>query len=152
VLDARRTFTARMREHVANEPAATLAAIEHAMHGTKREVSAAVNKCATALCGTLAEPDLKPHISVLVLCMVGPAVDPGTLASATLVAEVTATALALLVRALDVAARCWRVYTAGHESVTNHDKVQKRPEQTRTRPLTYTLDVDSRIVSACPGA
>jgi elongation factor 3 len=99
-LDALRASAARAREHVAAELGATLPAVEHAMHDTKREVSAAATKCATALCGTLANPDLTPHIPALVRCMADPATVPAcikALSSTTFVAEVTAPALAVLV-------------------------------------------------------
>ncbi len=57
-------------------------------------------KCATALCTTLANPDLAPHIPVLVKCMANPDSVPAcikALSSTTFVAEVTAPALAVLV-------------------------------------------------------
>ena len=64
------------------------------------QVSSAANKCATALCTTLANPDLSPHIPQLVKCMANPETVPAcikSLSSTTFVAEVTAPALAVLV-------------------------------------------------------
>jgi hypothetical protein len=64
------------------------------------QVSAAAIKCATSLCTTLANPDLSPHIPVLVKCMSTPDAVSGcikALSSTTFVAEVTAPALAVLV-------------------------------------------------------
>ena len=65
-----------------------------------RQVSSAAIKCATALCATLANNDLVPHIPVLVKCMSNPdsvAACIKALSSTTFVAEVTAPALAVLV-------------------------------------------------------
>jgi elongation factor 3 len=64
------------------------------------QVSSAAIKCATSLCTTLANPDLVPHIPVLVKCMSNPESVPAcikALSSTTFVAEVTAPALAVLV-------------------------------------------------------
>ena len=64
------------------------------------QVSSAAIKCATSLCTTLANPDLVPHIPVLVNCMSNPDSVPAcikALSSTTFVAEVTAPALAVLV-------------------------------------------------------
>lgn len=64
------------------------------------QVSSAAMKCATALCTTLANPDLIPHIPVLVKCMSDPDSVPAcikALSNTTFVAEVTAPALAVLV-------------------------------------------------------
>lgn len=61
-------------------------------------------KCATALCNTLANPDLSPHIPTLVKCMANPDSVPAcikALSSTTFVAEVTAPALAVLVPLLN---------------------------------------------------
>jgi len=63
-------------------------------------VSTAAVKTATALCTTLANPDLAPHIPTLVKCMANPDSVPAcikALSSTTFVAEVTAPALAVLV-------------------------------------------------------
>jgi elongation factor 3 len=64
------------------------------------KVSTAAVKCATALCTTLANADLAPHIPILVKCMSDPASVPlciKSLSNTTFVAEVTAPALAVLV-------------------------------------------------------
>ncbi len=64
------------------------------------QVSSAAIKCATALCTTLANPDLSPHIPTLVKCMSNPDTVPQcikSLSNTTFVAEVTAPALAVLV-------------------------------------------------------
>ncbi|TFY69174.1 hypothetical protein EVJ58_g583 [Rhodofomes roseus] len=100
VLDSIRTFSNSARDAVANELGNTIPKVEAAMHDTKQEVSTAANKCATALCATLANPDLSPHIPSLVKCMANPDSVPGcikSLSSTTFVAEVTAPALAVLV-------------------------------------------------------
>ena len=63
-------------------------------------MSSAAIKCATALCTTLANPDLSAHIPVLVKCMSNPDSVPAcikALSNTTFVAEVTAPALAVLV-------------------------------------------------------
>lgn len=57
-------------------------------------------KCATALCSSLANADLTPHIPSLVKCMSNPDSVPAcikSLSSTTFVSEVTAPALAVLV-------------------------------------------------------
>ncbi|KAI0930295.1 hypothetical protein AcW1_009029 [Taiwanofungus camphoratus] len=100
VLDAIRGFATSARDEVANELVTTLPKVEVAMHDTKQEVSSAAVKCATALCATLANPDLSPHIPSLVKCMSNPDSVPAcikSLSSTTFVAEVTAPALAVLV-------------------------------------------------------
>ncbi|KAJ7902017.1 P-loop containing nucleoside triphosphate hydrolase protein [Mycena olivaceomarginata] len=100
VLDAFRSFVAPAKDAVAAELVAVLPKIEGAMHDTKQEVSVAAVKCATSLCATLANPDLTPHIPVLVKCMASPDTVPAcikALSSTTFVAEVTAPALAVLV-------------------------------------------------------
>lgn len=64
------------------------------------QVSSAAIKCGTALCTTLANPDLMPHVPTLVKCMANPdsvAACIKALSSTTFVAEVTAPALAVLV-------------------------------------------------------
>ncbi|OBZ68188.1 mRNA export factor elf1 [Grifola frondosa] len=100
VLDAMKSFVTSARDAVANELGAILPKVEAAMHDTKQEVSSAANKCATALCTTLANPDLSAHIPSLVKCMSNPDSVPAcikSLSSTTFVAEVTAPALAVLV-------------------------------------------------------
>ncbi|KAK4684458.1 hypothetical protein P7C73_g5719, partial [Tremellales sp. Uapishka_1] len=85
---------------IANELGTTIPHVEHAMHDTKTEVSAAAVKTATTLCGILPNPDVLKHISLLVGAMASPAAVPGTikgLSSTTFVAEVTAPTLAVLV-------------------------------------------------------
>ncbi|KAF7361737.1 hypothetical protein MVEN_00517600 [Mycena venus] len=72
VLDAFRSFVVPAKDAVAAELAAVLPKIEGAMHDTKQEVSAAAIKCATSLCTTLANPDLTPHIPVLVKSVLVP--------------------------------------------------------------------------------
>ncbi|WVQ99133.1 hypothetical protein IAU59_006265 [Kwoniella sp. CBS 9459] len=74
--------------------------VERAMHDTKAEVSAAAQKAATTLCGTLPNPDVLKHINLLVSAMASPAAVPGTikgLSSTTFVAEVNAPTLAVMV-------------------------------------------------------
>ncbi|RPD59817.1 hypothetical protein L227DRAFT_575818 [Lentinus tigrinus ALCF2SS1-6] len=100
VLDAMRTFVNTAKDAVANELGTTIPKVESAMHDTKAEVSSAAVKCATALCTTLANPDLSPHIPALVKCMSNPDTVPQcikSLSNTTFVAEVTAPALAVLV-------------------------------------------------------
>ncbi|KAI0775749.1 P-loop containing nucleoside triphosphate hydrolase protein [Trametes elegans] len=100
VLDAMKSFVNSARDAVANELGTTIPKVEAAMHDTKAEVSSAATKCATALCTTLANPDLSPHIPVLVKCMANPDSVPAcikALSNTTFVAEVTAPALAVLV-------------------------------------------------------
>ncbi|ORX36907.1 mRNA export factor elf1 [Kockovaella imperatae] len=87
-------------EWVAAELGRVIPAVEHAMHDTKAEVSSAAIKAATTLCGTLPNPDVLQHISLLVSAMASPAAVPGTikgLSSTTFVAEVTGPTLAVLV-------------------------------------------------------
>ncbi|KAH9858691.1 P-loop containing nucleoside triphosphate hydrolase protein [Lenzites betulinus] len=100
VLDAMKAFVTSARDAVANELGTTIPKVEAAMHDTKAEVSSAAVKCATALCTTLANPDLIPHIPVLVKCMSNSDSVPAcikALSNTTFVAEVTAPALAVLV-------------------------------------------------------
>ncbi|KAI9062869.1 hypothetical protein FKP32DRAFT_1592838 [Trametes sanguinea] len=100
VLDAMKSFVNTARDAVANELGTTIPKVEAAMHDTKAEVSSAAIKCATALCTTLANPDLGPHIPALVKCMSNPDSVPAcikALSNTTFVAEVTAPALAVLV-------------------------------------------------------
>ncbi|KAH9963914.1 P-loop containing nucleoside triphosphate hydrolase protein [Russula dissimulans] len=99
-LDAMRTFVTGSEEAVATELATILPAVTAAMHDTKSEVTSAAVKCATALCTTLANADLAPHIPILVKCMSDPtavALCIKSLSNTTFVAEVTAPALAVLV-------------------------------------------------------
>ncbi|KIJ49424.1 hypothetical protein M422DRAFT_27784 [Sphaerobolus stellatus SS14] len=99
-LDGMKSFVKTAKEAVANELGVTLPKVELALHDTKTEVSSAATKCATALCTTLANPDLTPHIPLLVKCMSNPVQVPEcikALSSTTFVAEVTAPALAVLV-------------------------------------------------------
>ncbi|KAG5638866.1 hypothetical protein H0H81_009169 [Sphagnurus paluster] len=100
VLDALKSFVTPARDAVAAELGTLLPKVEGAMHDTKQEVSTAAIKSATSLCTTLANPDLTPHIPVLVKCMSNPDSVPAcikALSSTTFVAEVTAPALAVLV-------------------------------------------------------
>ncbi|KAJ7188054.1 P-loop containing nucleoside triphosphate hydrolase protein [Mycena filopes] len=100
VLDAFRAFVAPAKDAVGAELVMVLPKIEAAMHDTKQEVATAAIKCATSLCTTLSNPDLTPHIPVLVKCMANPDSVPAcikALSSTTFVAEVTAPALAVLV-------------------------------------------------------
>ncbi|KAF8577311.1 hypothetical protein K439DRAFT_1639807 [Ramaria rubella] len=99
-LDGLKSFVKPARENVASELGSTLPKVEIALHDTKQEVSSAATKCATSLCTTLANPDLTPHIPMLVKCMSNPDQVPEcikALSSTTFVAEVTAPALAVLV-------------------------------------------------------
>ncbi|KAH9485192.1 mRNA export factor elf1 [Psilocybe cubensis] len=100
VLESFKTFVTSARDAVAAELGVTLPKVESAMHDTKAEVSSAAIKCATSLCATLANPDLIPHIPVLVKCMANPDSVPAcikALSNTTFVAEVTSPALAVLV-------------------------------------------------------
>jgi elongation factor 3 len=99
-LDALRALVATSKEQIAGELTTVLPFVEKAMHDTKKEVGAAAVKCATALCGTLDNADITPHVPVLVKCMANPESVPAcmkTLSSTTFVAEVKAPALAVLV-------------------------------------------------------
>ncbi|RSH80900.1 uncharacterized protein EHS24_008328 [Apiotrichum porosum] len=87
-------------EWVAMELGETIPVIEKSMHDTKAEVSAAATKAATTLCGTLPNPDVLKHVSLLVDAMASPAAVPKTikgLSSTTFVAEVTGPTLAVMV-------------------------------------------------------
>ncbi|CCA67138.1 probable mrna export factor elf1 [Serendipita indica DSM 11827] len=100
VLDAIKTLANQNKEQVGEELGTTLPHIELAMHDTKAEVSSAAIKCGTALCATLPNPDLLPHVPALVKCMADPqtvAACIKALSNTTFVAEVTAPALAVLV-------------------------------------------------------
>ncbi|KAI0780034.1 P-loop containing nucleoside triphosphate hydrolase protein [Fomes fomentarius] len=99
-LDAFKSFVNTSKDAVANELGTTIPKVEAAMHDTKAEVSSAAMKCATALCTTLANADLSPHIPALVKCMSNPDSVPQcikAMSNTTFVAEVTAPALAVLV-------------------------------------------------------
>ncbi|THH07494.1 hypothetical protein EW145_g3336 [Phellinidium pouzarii] len=99
-LDSIRGLVDRAKDEVAAQLGDVLPKVERAMHDTKPEVSTAAKKCATALCTTVANPDLTPHIPVLVECMSNPSSVQAcmkALSSTTFVAEVTAPALALVV-------------------------------------------------------
>ncbi|KAI5123665.1 hypothetical protein M0805_001694 [Coniferiporia weirii] len=99
-LDSIRGFVDRAKDEIAAQLGDILPKVEKAMHDTKPEVSTAAKKCATALCTTVANPDLTPHIPVLVECMSNPSSVQAcmkALSSTTFVAEVTAPALALVV-------------------------------------------------------
>ncbi|EKM54478.1 uncharacterized protein PHACADRAFT_258349 [Phanerochaete carnosa HHB-10118-sp] len=99
-LDAMKSFVTTAQEAVAEQLGVILPKVEAAMHDTKTEVSSAAIKCATALCGTLANADLTSHIPALVKCMSNPDSVPAcikSLSNTTFVAEVTAPALAVLV-------------------------------------------------------
>ncbi|KAF8722000.1 Chromo (CHRromatin Organization MOdifier) domain, partial [Rhizoctonia solani] len=91
---------AERAEYIAAELGIILPTVENAMHDTKSEVSNAAKKCATALCGTVPNPDLEKHIPALVQAMESPANVPATIkamSNTTFVAEVTAPSLAVLV-------------------------------------------------------
>ncbi|KAJ1305703.1 hypothetical protein OPQ81_010438 [Rhizoctonia solani] len=91
---------AERAEYIAAELGEILPTVENAMHDTKSEVSNAAKKCATALCGTVPNPDLEKHIPALVQAMESPANVPATIkamSNTTFVAEVTAPSLAVLV-------------------------------------------------------
>jgi elongation factor 3 len=100
VLEAIKTLANQNKMQIGEELGTTLPHIEHAMFDTKAEVSSAAIKCGTALCATLPNPDLQPHVPALVKCMSNPetvAACIKALSNTTFVAEVTAPALAVLV-------------------------------------------------------
>lgn len=100
ILDAMRTFFTKHKDQVAEQLGTTIPIVENCMHDTKAEVSAAATKCATALCNTLPNPDLLPHVPALVKCMANPsnvAECIKSLSNTTFVAEVTSPSLAVLV-------------------------------------------------------
>ncbi|CAG8599524.1 6485_t:CDS:1, partial [Acaulospora colombiana] len=104
ILDAIKTLTNQNKDQIGEELGNTLPHIEQAMHDTKAEVSSAAIKCGTALCSTLPNPDLLPHVPALVKCMANPETVPAcikALSNTTFVAEVTAPALAVLVPLLN---------------------------------------------------
>ncbi|KAF8748477.1 Chromo (CHRromatin Organization MOdifier) domain [Rhizoctonia solani] len=70
---------AERAEYIAAELGIILPTVENAMHDTKSEVSNAAKKCATALCGTVPNPDLEKHIPALVQAMESPANVPATI-------------------------------------------------------------------------
>ncbi|KDN42541.1 hypothetical protein RSAG8_06684, partial [Rhizoctonia solani AG-8 WAC10335] len=55
---------AERAEYIAAELGEILPTVENTMHDTKSEVSNAAKKCATALCGTVPNPDLEKHVLV----------------------------------------------------------------------------------------
>jgi elongation factor 3 len=100
ILDAMKTFPTKYKDQVAEELGTTIPIVENCMHDTKAEVSTAATKCATALCNTLPNPDLLPHVPALVKCMANPnnvAECIKSLSNTTFVAEVTSPSLAVLV-------------------------------------------------------
>jgi len=100
ILDAIKTFSTKYKDQVAEELGTTIPIVENCMHDTKAEVSTAATKCATALCNTLPNPDLLPHVPALVKCMANPSAVAEcikSLSNTTFVAEVTSPSLAVLV-------------------------------------------------------
>lgn len=100
VLDSYKSFVALSQEAVAEQLGRILPKVELSMHDTKQEVSVAANKCATVLCSTIGNPDVAPHLPILVKCMADPNSVPScikALSSTTFVAEVKAPTLAVLV-------------------------------------------------------
>ncbi|KZV88309.1 mRNA export factor elf1 [Exidia glandulosa HHB12029] len=92
------------KEEIAQMLGVLLPLVEGAMHDTKQEVATAAAKTATTLCATLPNPDLRPHIPLLISAMASPAEVPNTikaLSNTTFVAEVTAPSLAILVPLLN---------------------------------------------------
>lgn len=88
------------KEVIADILSTLLPTIEKAMHDTKTEVATAAKKAAIILCGTLPNPDLRPHIPLLISAMAAPNTVPDTiksLSNTTFVAEVTSPSLAVLV-------------------------------------------------------
>ncbi|RKO91859.1 P-loop containing nucleoside triphosphate hydrolase protein [Blyttiomyces helicus] len=82
--------------------------ISECLHDTHDEVSRAATKCMMNVCGVAGNPDIAPHLPILVSCMGHPTEVPACvqkLSATTFVAEVTGPALAimvpLLVRALN---------------------------------------------------
>ncbi|KAJ3298427.1 hypothetical protein HK104_010757 [Borealophlyctis nickersoniae] len=82
--------------------------VSDCLHDTKNEVAAAATKCMMAVAKVAGNPDIEPHIPILVSCMAHPTEVPQCiqkLSATTFVAEVTGPALAimvpLLVRALN---------------------------------------------------
>ncbi|KAG9019271.1 hypothetical protein FRB90_004540 [Tulasnella sp. 427] len=88
------------KDEVASILATLLPDVEHAMHDTKKEVSAEAIATATALCSTLPNPDLLPHVQILIESMKAPTTVPQTikaLSNTTFVTEVTPPSLAVLI-------------------------------------------------------
>ncbi|KAJ3033539.1 hypothetical protein HDV00_006074 [Rhizophlyctis rosea] len=82
--------------------------VSDCLHETKSEVAQAATKCMMAVAGVAGNPDIAPHLPILVSCMARPTEVPQCiqkLSATTFVAEVTGPALAimvpLLVRALN---------------------------------------------------
>ncbi|KAJ3177907.1 hypothetical protein HDU87_004189 [Geranomyces variabilis] len=70
------------------------------LHDTKDEVSKAATKCMTEVCKVANNPDIAPHLPMLVSCMARPEEVPDCvqkLSATTFVAEVTGPALAIMV-------------------------------------------------------
>ncbi|EJD53090.1 hypothetical protein AURDEDRAFT_110861 [Auricularia subglabra TFB-10046 SS5] len=92
------------KDEIAQMLGILLPLVEHAMHDTKQEVASAAAKTAIALCNTLPNPDLRPHIPLLISAMASPTEVPNTikaLSNTTFVSEVTAPSLAILVPLLN---------------------------------------------------
>ncbi|KIJ50636.1 hypothetical protein M422DRAFT_245270 [Sphaerobolus stellatus SS14] len=71
-LDGIKSFVKTAKEAVANELGIMLPKVKLALHDTKTEVSSAATKYVTALCTTLANPDLTPDIPLPVKCISNP--------------------------------------------------------------------------------
>ncbi|KAI8924422.1 P-loop containing nucleoside triphosphate hydrolase protein [Entophlyctis helioformis] len=79
---------------------AIIPAVTECMHETKAEVSRAAIAGMVKLCGVVGNPDIEPHIQLLVDCMAHPdhvAAAVQKLSATTFVAEVTGPALAIMV-------------------------------------------------------
>ncbi|KAG8901443.1 hypothetical protein FRB99_005300 [Tulasnella sp. 403] len=88
------------KEELAALLGSVLPVVEEAMHDTKNEVSTEAVKTATVLCSTLPNPDLLPHVNVLIESMKAPGTVPAAikaLSNTTFVTEVTAPSLAVLI-------------------------------------------------------
>ncbi|KAG8998600.1 hypothetical protein FRB94_001382 [Tulasnella sp. JGI-2019a] len=88
------------KDEVASILGTILPPIELTLHDTKSDVSTQAVKTVTTLCSTLPNPDLLPHIDILVEAMRAPTTVPSTvkaLSNTTFVTEVTAPSLAVLV-------------------------------------------------------
>ncbi|KAG8857964.1 hypothetical protein FRB96_005455 [Tulasnella sp. 330] len=88
------------KDEVASILGTILPPIEATLHDTKSDVSAQAVKTVTTLCLALPNPDLLPHIDILVEAMRAPTTVPATikaLSNTTFVTEVTAPSLAVLV-------------------------------------------------------
>lgn len=78
----------------------TIPPVTNCMHDTKQEVSKAAISCMSVLCKAVGNPDIDPHINLLIDCMAHPDHVVQTvqkLSATTFVAEVTGPALALMV-------------------------------------------------------